>query len=233
MSAKDARHRAARIRPVARPRAGGDRADRSAAARLQPRMGARRLVLRGVAPRSASRSTSGEVDLATPQSPARSCCSWSRSTGCSPRSWAAWRSPSTRRPASASGVARAAAGHAGARSSSPSANGCASRCSGTVVVLTLAGFYLTLAFAPLPAVGIPFLFGARDLRASWRAAAAGAADAGGDALSGQPRPHVQGSAGQHASAAVRCRWSRSCQMFLQRKDPPWLATCRCRANTRC
>jgi sodium transport system permease protein len=29
----------------------------------------------------------------------------------------------------------------------------------TAVVLTLAGFYLTLRFAPLPAVGIPFLFG--------------------------------------------------------------------------
>jgi sodium transport system permease protein len=31
-----------------------------------------------------------------------------------------------------------------------------------VVVLTLAGFYLTLAFAPLPPVGVPFLFGARE-----------------------------------------------------------------------
>jgi sodium transport system permease protein len=32
----------------------------------------------------------------------------------------------------------------------------------TVVALTLAGFYLTLRFAPLPSVGIPFLFGARE-----------------------------------------------------------------------
>jgi sodium transport system permease protein len=31
-----------------------------------------------------------------------------------------------------------------------------------VVLLTLAGFYLTLSFAPLPAVGIPFLFGSRE-----------------------------------------------------------------------
>jgi len=31
-----------------------------------------------------------------------------------------------------------------------------------VVLLTLAGFYLTLAFAPLPPVGVPFLFGARE-----------------------------------------------------------------------
>jgi sodium transport system permease protein len=32
-----------------------------------------------------------------------------------------------------------------------------------VVLITLAGFYLTLAFAPLPAVGTPFLFGSREL----------------------------------------------------------------------
>ncbi|HTL76821.1 MAG TPA: ABC transporter permease [Casimicrobiaceae bacterium] len=31
-----------------------------------------------------------------------------------------------------------------------------------VVVLTLSGFYLTLAFAPLPPVGVPFLFGTRE-----------------------------------------------------------------------
>lgn len=33
---------------------------------------------------------------------------------------------------------------------------------GLVVLLTLTGFYLTLSFAPLPAVGIPFLFGTRE-----------------------------------------------------------------------
>ena len=32
-----------------------------------------------------------------------------------------------------------------------------------VVLLTLAGFYLTLNFAPLPAIGVPFLFGAAEL----------------------------------------------------------------------
>ena len=32
-----------------------------------------------------------------------------------------------------------------------------------VVALTLAGFYLTLNFAPLPAVGVPFVFGAAEL----------------------------------------------------------------------
>jgi len=32
-----------------------------------------------------------------------------------------------------------------------------------VVVLTLIGFYLTLNFAPLPAIGVPFLFGAFEL----------------------------------------------------------------------
>jgi sodium transport system permease protein len=34
------------------------------------------------------------------------------------------------------------------------------------VVLTLTGFYLALRFAPLPAVGIPFLFGPRSSDAS-------------------------------------------------------------------
>jgi sodium transport system permease protein len=34
---------------------------------------------------------------------------------------------------------------------------------GTAVVLTLTGFYLVLRFAPLPAVGIPFLFGIAEL----------------------------------------------------------------------
>jgi len=33
---------------------------------------------------------------------------------------------------------------------------------GLVVVVTLTGFYLTLSFAPLPPVGIPFLFGPRE-----------------------------------------------------------------------
>jgi len=32
-----------------------------------------------------------------------------------------------------------------------------------VVLLTLAGFYLTLNFAPLPAIGVPFLFGSAEL----------------------------------------------------------------------
>ncbi|MEO8567444.1 MAG: ABC transporter permease, partial [Betaproteobacteria bacterium] len=32
-----------------------------------------------------------------------------------------------------------------------------------VVLLTLAGFYLTLNFAPLPAIGVPFLFGSPEL----------------------------------------------------------------------
>ena len=32
-----------------------------------------------------------------------------------------------------------------------------------VVIITLTGYYLTLRFAPLPAVGVPFLFSAREL----------------------------------------------------------------------
>ena len=61
-------------------------------------------------------------------------------------------------------VARAAADDArAARSSSSSASGSPSSLfNALVVTVTLAGFYLTLAFAPLPAVGIPFLFSARE-----------------------------------------------------------------------
>ena len=71
-----------------------------------------------------------------------------------------------------------------------------------VVTMTLAGFYLTLSFAPLPPVGVPFLFGAREfgrflvvllpmiLLIPSRAA-----------VRRQPRAHVQGSAGQCLRAA--------------------------------
>jgi sodium transport system permease protein len=38
----------------------------------------------------------------------------------------------------------------------------ASAFNGLVVLLTLTGFYVTLTFAPLPPVGIPFLFGSRE-----------------------------------------------------------------------
>ena len=38
----------------------------------------------------------------------------------------------------------------------------ASAFDGLVVLLTLTGFYVTLTFAPLPPVGIPFLFGSRE-----------------------------------------------------------------------
>lgn len=36
-------------------------------------------------------------------------------------------------------------------------------CCGAVVLVTLGGFWATLSFAPLPPVGIPFLFGTREL----------------------------------------------------------------------
>ena len=72
-----------------------------------------------------------------------------------------------------------------------------------VVALTLAGFYLTLNFAPLPAVGVPFLFGATELlRFLAHSRAADCAAAGGAAVRGHAGAHAQGSAGQRVRAAV-------------------------------
>ncbi len=74
----------------------------------------------------------------------------------------------------------------------------------TAVVLTLSGFYLILRFAPLPAVGIPFLFGLTELgRFVVALVPLIAPDAGDPALRRLPRPVVQGSAVEPVGAAVR------------------------------
>ena len=93
----------------------------------------------------------------------------------------------------------------------------------TVVVLTLAGFYLTLRFAPLPAVGIPFLFSAAAL--------------GRFLLVLTPlivlMPAVmlyvgaRGRTFREAQATVSLFLTLVAiipllPMFLQKKDPPWL-----------
>jgi len=93
----------------------------------------------------------------------------------------------------------------------------------TVVVLTLAGFYLTLRFAPLPAVGIPFLFSAAALGRFLLVLA----------------PLIMLMPAIMLYVGARGRTFREAQatvslfltlvaiipllpMFLQKKDPPWL-----------
>ena len=73
---------------------------------------------------------------------------------------------------------------------------------GTVVLLTLAGFYLTLRFAPLPAVGIPFLFGAREFARFVVVLLPLVLLMPAVMLFvGARGPHVQGSAGQRIASA--------------------------------
>ncbi|HET9750262.1 MAG TPA: ABC transporter permease [Casimicrobiaceae bacterium] len=92
-----------------------------------------------------------------------------------------------------------------------------------VVTLTLTGFYLTLAFAPLPPVGVPFLFGAREF--------------GRFAVVLVPMilmlPAILLYVGSRARAYREAQANVSVllfvvsliplvQLFMQRKEPPWL-----------
>jgi sodium transport system permease protein len=92
-----------------------------------------------------------------------------------------------------------------------------------VVTLTLTGFYLTLALAPLPPVGIPFLFGAREF--------------GRFLVVLVPMilmlPAILLSVGSRARAYREAQANVSVllfvvsliplvQLFMQRKEPPWL-----------
>jgi sodium transport system permease protein len=92
-----------------------------------------------------------------------------------------------------------------------------------VVLLTLTGFYLTLKFAPLPPVGVPFLFGAREF--------------GRFALVLVPMilmlPAILLYVGSRARAYKEAQANVSVllfvvslipmiQLFMQRKEPPWL-----------
>ncbi len=93
-----------------------------------------------------------------------------------------------------------------------------------VVVVTLGGFYLTLAFAPLPAVGIPFLFSAPDLGrfiaillplcAMFPALLLWLGSRGRTIREAQANAQLL----LFVSSIVP-----TMQMFLQRKEPEWLA----------
>jgi len=92
-----------------------------------------------------------------------------------------------------------------------------------VVALTLTGFYLTLAFAPLPPVGVPFLFGVREF--------------GRFLLVLVPMilmlPAILLYVGSRARAYKEAQANVSVllfvvsliplvQLFMQRKEPPWI-----------
>jgi sodium transport system permease protein len=94
----------------------------------------------------------------------------------------------------------------------------------TAVVLTLSGFYLVLRFAPLPAVGIPFLFGLAEL--------------GRFVVTLVPlillMPAILLYVGSRSRSFKEAQSNLSVllfvvslipivQMFLQRKEPAWLA----------
>jgi sodium transport system permease protein len=92
-----------------------------------------------------------------------------------------------------------------------------------VVVLTLAGFYLTLRFAPLPAVGIPFLFSATEFARFLIVLA--------PLVLLMPAVLLyvgaRGRTFKEAQANVSLLLTLMAiipflPMFLQRKDPPWL-----------
>ena len=108
------------------------------------------------------------------------------------------------------------------RSRSRSASGSPWRRSPLLVVCSRwRGFYLTLAFAPLPPVGVPFLFGEREvgrflvvllpvvLMPALLLYVAAAAER-------------QGSAGQHVVLMFVVGFAGG-RLFLQRREPPWLA----------
>jgi sodium transport system permease protein len=92
-----------------------------------------------------------------------------------------------------------------------------------VVVLTLTGFYVTLAYAPLPAVGVPFLFGPKEF--------------GRFLIVLLPivvlMPAILLYVGSRARAYKEAQANVSVllfvvsllplvQLFLQRKEPPWI-----------
>ena len=93
----------------------------------------------------------------------------------------------------------------------------------TVVVLTLSGFYLTLRFAPLPAVGIPFLFGARELLRFVVVLAPLVLMLPAILLWVGCRGRTQKEAQSNLSVLLfALSIIPTVQLFLQRKDPDWI-----------
>ncbi len=92
-----------------------------------------------------------------------------------------------------------------------------------VVVLTLAGFYMTLRFAPLPAVGIPFLFGEREFARFVAILVPLMTLAPAVLLWVGARARTFKEAQSNLSLLLFVvSILPMLQLFLQRKEPPWL-----------
>lgn len=95
---------------------------------------------------------------------------------------------------------------------------------GIVVALTLTVFYLTLRFAPLPAIGIPFLFGIHELLRFVVVLLPLIALVGAALLYVGARGRTQKEAQANVSLILTVvAIVPLLPMFLQRKDPAWLA----------
>ena len=93
-----------------------------------------------------------------------------------------------------------------------------------VVLLTLIGFYLTLRFAPLPAVGIPFLFGLTELLRFIVVLLPLIALVAAALLYVGARGRTQKEAQANVSLILTIvAIVPLLPMFLQRKEPAWLA----------
>ena len=94
---------------------------------------------------------------------------------------------------------------------------------GMVVILTLCGFYLTLNFAPLPAVGVPFLFGVTELGRFLAVLAPLVALIPAVLLYLGLRGRTLKEAQANMSVLLFViSMLPVVQQFLQRKEPPWL-----------
>jgi sodium transport system permease protein len=92
-----------------------------------------------------------------------------------------------------------------------------------VVALTLAGFYLTLNFAPLPAVGVPFVFGAAELFRFVIVLLPLLALLPAMLLYVGLRGHSLKESQTNVSVLLFIvSMMPVVQLFLQRKEPPWL-----------
>ncbi|MEO6749108.1 MAG: ABC transporter permease [Casimicrobiaceae bacterium] len=92
-----------------------------------------------------------------------------------------------------------------------------------IVFITVGGFYLTLAFAPLPAVGVPFLFSARDVLRFFAVLLPLIALMPAVLLwlSSRGRSIREAQANTQLLLFV-VSLVPAAQMFLQRKEPAWL-----------